>query len=61
MTTETKIIWGCKAIAKAIDRSEKSTFHALQEGKIPGARKVAGRWGLNFGVFVAAFAGQAAS
>jgi hypothetical protein len=55
MTTETKIIWGCKAIAKEIGRSEKATFHALQEGKIPGAKKIAGRWGLDFSVFVAAF------
>jgi len=61
MTTETKIIWGCAAIAKAIGRSEKSTFHALQEGKIPGAKKVAGRWGLNFPVFVAAFDAAAAA
>jgi hypothetical protein len=56
MTTETKkIIWGCAAIAGAIGRSEKATFHALQQGKIPGARKIAGRWGLDFSVFVAAF------
>jgi hypothetical protein len=56
MTAETKkIIWGCKAIAKEIGRSEKATFYALQQGKIPGARKIAGRWGLDFSVFVAAF------
>jgi hypothetical protein len=59
MTTDIKIIWGCKDIAKAIGRSEKATFHALQEGKIPGAKKIAGRWGLDFGVFVAAFAKEA--
>jgi hypothetical protein len=59
MTTETKIIWGSAAIAKAIGRSEKATFHALQEGKIPGAKKIAGRWGLDFSVFVAAFAREA--
>ncbi len=56
MTTETKIIWECANIAKAIGRTEKATFYALQEGKIPGAKKIAGRWGLDFSVFVAAFA-----
>jgi hypothetical protein len=59
MTAETKIIWECANIAKAIGRSEKATFAALQAGKIPGARKVAGRWGLDFSVFVAAFAKEA--
>lgn len=59
MNAETKIIWGCAAIAKAIGRSEKATFHALQDGKIPGARKIAGRWGLDFNVFIAAFAREA--
>jgi hypothetical protein len=61
MTSETKIIWGCAAIAKAIGRSEKATFHALQQNKIPGAKKVAGRWGLDFSVFVAAFAKDSAA
>ena len=55
MTTDAKIIWGCKAIAEAIGRSEKACFHALQENKIPGAKKIAGRWGLDYSVFVAAF------
>ncbi len=53
------VIWGCKDIARTIGRSEKATFHALQEGKIPGAKKVAGRWGLDPRVFAAAFASVA--
>ena len=54
MTIE-KLIWGAEAIAETIGRSEQATFRALQEGKIPGARKIAGRWALNPRVFFATF------
>lgn len=37
------ILWGATAIAAAIGRSERSTFHLLEAGELP-ARKVAGRW-----------------
>jgi hypothetical protein len=50
-----KIIWGAEAIAEAIGRSEQATFRALQEGKIPGAQKIAGRWALNPRVWFASF------
>jgi hypothetical protein len=55
MASETVIIWGGAAIANAIGRSEQATFRALEEGKIPGARKIAGRWALNPKVFLASF------
>ena len=55
MTSNQEIIWGCKAIAATIGRSEKSTFAALEQNKIPGAKKIAGRWALNPRVFFAAF------
>jgi hypothetical protein len=51
----TGIIWGCEAIAMAIGRAKKSTYAALEAGKIPGARKIAGRWGLDPKAFAAAF------
>jgi hypothetical protein len=53
--TTIEIVWGARAIGKAIGRTERATFAALEQGKIPGARKIAGRWGLDFSVFVAAF------
>jgi hypothetical protein len=56
MATEIEVIWGCAAIAKAIGRTEKATFHALQQGKIAGAQKIAGRWALDPRVFAATFA-----
>ena len=51
----TEIVWGAKAIAKAIGRSEKATFAMLEQKKLAGARKVAGRWAFNPAVFFAAF------
>ncbi|WFU37316.1 DNA-binding protein [Bradyrhizobium sp. CB82] len=54
-TAAPNIIWGAKAISQVIRRPEKSTFNALEAGKIPGAKKIGGRWGLNPSVFFAAF------
>jgi hypothetical protein len=50
-----EIVWGAQAIAEHIGRSVKGTFGALESGKVPGARKVAGRWGLNLRVYYASF------
>lgn len=37
------LIWGCKAIAKAIGRTERATYHMLETGDLPG-RQVGNRW-----------------
>ncbi|WP_454647804.1 hypothetical protein [Bradyrhizobium liaoningense] len=52
---ESELIWGAAAIGKVIGRSEKGAFHALQSGRVPGARNVAGRWGLHVPTFLASF------
>jgi hypothetical protein len=49
------IIWGARAIAKHIGRTPKGAFHALESGKILGAKKVAGRWALYLPIFHASF------
>ena len=54
-TTALEIDWGCKAIAEKIGRTERATFAALEQGKIPGVRKIAGRWAMDPRVFAAAF------
>lgn len=41
------IIWGARAIARFLGRTERATFHALERGTLPGARKVGGRWCLS--------------
>jgi hypothetical protein len=54
-TETTHIIWGATAIAPHIGRSTKGAFGALESGKVPGAKKIAGRWALNLKVYHAAF------
>jgi hypothetical protein len=49
------IVWGAAAIAPHIGRSVKGAFGALESGKVPGAKKIAGRWALNLSVYFAAF------
>jgi hypothetical protein len=49
------IIWGATAIAPHLGRSVKGAFGALESGKVPGAKKIAGRWALNLQVYHRAF------
>ncbi len=37
------LLWGCKAIAQAIGRTERATFHMLEAGELP-ATQVGRRW-----------------
>lgn len=53
------IVWGAEAIAPYLGRTTKGAFGALESGKVPGAKKIAGRWGLNLKVFLASFENQA--
>jgi hypothetical protein len=55
MTTPDQIVWGAEAIAPYLGRSVKGAFGALESGKVPGAKKIAGRWALNLRVFFEAF------
>lgn len=54
MSTELNIVWGCAAIAKCIGRTERQTFHMLENGTLPGAKKVGGRWCFSPDIFAAA-------
>ena len=56
-TTDTEFVWGAAAIAPIIGRTEKGAFHALESGRVPGAKKVAGRWGLHLPTFTGHFTG----
>ena len=38
------LAWGAVAIAKVIGRNRRQTFHMLEKGMIPAAKKVGGRW-----------------
>jgi hypothetical protein len=37
------LIWGATAIAKVIGRSERATFHLLENQLLP-AKRIGGRW-----------------
>lgn len=39
-----ELIWGGEAIAREIGRKPRMTFHLLENGQLPGARKICGRW-----------------
>jgi hypothetical protein len=51
-----EFVWGAAAIGPIIGRTEKGAFHALESGRVPGAKKVAGRWGLHIPTFRNSFA-----
>jgi hypothetical protein len=53
--TNPEIIHGANAIAPYLGRTVKGAFGALESGKVPGAKKIAGRWALNLQVYFAAF------
>lgn len=40
---ELDLLWGVRAIAAAINRTERQTFHMLEAGTMPGG-KVGNRW-----------------
>jgi hypothetical protein len=56
-TENPEFVWGAAAIAPIIGRTEKGAFHALESGRVPGAKKVAGRWGLHLPTFTSHFTG----
>jgi hypothetical protein len=56
----TDVLWGVPAIATAINRSVRSTYHALECGHIPCAKKLGGMWCLRLRDFHALFDSAAA-
>ena len=66
-TTETTtppvdpIVHGAEAIAPHLGRTVKGAYGALESGRVPGARKIAGKWALNLRVYHAAFEANAAA
>ncbi|MEH2484379.1 DNA-binding protein [Bradyrhizobium sp. AZCC 2230] len=49
------IVWGADAIAPHLGRTVKGTYCALEGGKVPGAKKIAGRWALSLRIFHGSF------
>ena len=53
-THEIDLIWGISAIARAIGRTNRQTYHLLANGEFP-AKRVGGRWVADRDVLVAFF------
>jgi hypothetical protein len=43
-TDGNEIIWGAEAIGAAIGLNKRQAFHALETGKLRGARKLGRKW-----------------
>jgi hypothetical protein len=56
---ELDLIWGVNAIAKAIGRTDRQTFHMVSNGELP-ARKIGSRWVIERSKLVAHFTEDAA-
>lgn len=54
-----RLVWGASAIGRLIGRSDRATFHMLENSELP-ARKVGGRWVAERGKLIAFFMQDAA-
>lgn len=48
-------VWGAADIGKYLGRSKETTWFMLDQGRVPGAKKIAGRWGMHVPTFLASF------
>lgn len=55
LTENASVVWGGREIARAIGRTRKVTYNLLENGNLPGARKIGGRWCLHLPTFLASF------
>jgi len=53
--TGIRIVWGVPAIAREIGATERKVYHLVETNRLPGAKKIAGRWALRVDLFHAAF------
>lgn len=60
MADSLDLVWGAAAIAVLIGKSERATRYILDQGGIPPAKKVGGRWVVSRAALVAYFSGEAA-
>lgn len=53
--TPDEFVWGAADIGKYLGRSKETTWYMLDQGRVPGAKKIAGRWGMHVPTFLASF------
>lgn len=42
--SDLEIIWGVDAIAAALGRTTRQTYHLLESGHLAAAKKIGGKW-----------------
>lgn len=55
-----EFVWGADTIGKYLGRSKEATWFMLEQNRVPGAKKIAGRWGMHVPTFLASFQPTAA-
>lgn len=50
-----EFVWGAADIGKYLGRSKEATWFMLEQDRVPGAKKIAGRWGMHVPTFLASF------
>ena len=58
--TDLDLVWGAAAIAALIGKTRRATFHMLEQGQIPGAKKIGAQWVVSRKVVREYFEGAAA-
>lgn len=61
MTGDLDLVWGAAAIAALIGKTTRATFHMLEAGQIPGAKKIGAQWVISRRVLRDFFEGSAAA
>jgi hypothetical protein len=46
-TASSDILWGAKRIGQELGLNERQTYHRLEAGQIPGARKFGASWAVS--------------
>ena len=53
--SDSKFVWGARAIGKVIGRSERQVHHLLASGTLKSAQKKGGRWVANWASLIREF------
>jgi hypothetical protein len=56
---EKTFLWGITEIARALDRTPRSTYHLAEIGALRSIRKVAGRWVASRNALIREMTGEA--
>ena len=54
------LVWGATSIAALLGKTERATFHMLEQDQIPGAKKIGRQWVVSRKVLREFFEGAAA-